>query len=156
MFNFNKNKIRFIIYKKNRQVIQKKVEPKSNSFTYNGNSYIIDKENFYIWKNIATYSYREEVPIPLALKELQVIKGKEYIDFENVLMSSEELDTFKRSKTAKEILDTIDRKVPEGIFGLITIFIVIIGLGGVYYLLSQEIALIIQELQKITNSVGLQ
>ena len=156
MFNFNKNKIRFIIYKKNRQVIQKKVEPKSNSFSYNGNSYIIDKENFYIWKNIATYSYREEVPIPLALKELQVIKGKEYIDFENVLMSSEELDTFKRSKTAKEILDTIDRKVPEGIFGLITIFIVIIGLGGVYYLLSQEIALIIQELQKITNSVGLQ
>jgi len=85
MFNSNKNKIRFIIYKKNRQVIQKKVEPKSNSFTYNGNSYIIDKENFYIWKNIATYSYREEVPIPLALKELQVIKGKEYIDFENVL-----------------------------------------------------------------------
>jgi hypothetical protein len=156
MFNFNKNKIRFIIYKKNRQVIQKKVEPKSNSFTYNGNSYIIDKENFYIWKNIATYSYREEVPIPLALKELQVIKGKEYIDFENVLMSSEELDTFKRSKTAKEILDTIDKKIPEGIFGLITIFIVIIGLGGVYYLLSQEIALIIQELQKITNSVGLQ
>jgi hypothetical protein len=69
MFNSNKNKIRFIIYKKNRQVIQKKVEPKSNSFTYNGNSYIIDKENFYIWKNIATYSYREEVPIPLALKE---------------------------------------------------------------------------------------
>ena len=156
MFNFNKNKIRFIIYKKNRQVIQKKVEPKSNSFTYNGNSYIIDKENFYIWKNIATYSYREEVPIPLALKELQVIKGKEYIDFENVLMSSEELDTFKRSKTAKEILDTIDKKIPEGIFGLITIFIVIIGLGGVYYLLSQEIALIIQELQKITDSVGLQ
>ena len=156
MFNSNKNKIRFIIYKKNRQVIQKKVEPKSNSFTYNGNSYIIDKENFYIWKNIATYSYREEVPIPLALKELQVIKGKEYIDFENVLMSSEELDTFKRSKTAKEILDTIDKKVPEGIFGLITIFIVIIGLGGVYYLLSQEIALIIQELQKITESVGLQ
>lgn len=156
MFNSNKNKIRFIIYKKNRQVIQKKVEPKSNSFTYNGNSYIIDKENFYIWKNIATYSYREEVPIPLALKELQVIKGKEYIDFENVLMSSEELDTFKRSKTAKEILDTIDKKIPEGIFGLITIFIVIIGLGGVYYLLSQEIALIIQELQKITDSVGLQ
>jgi hypothetical protein len=156
MFNFNKNKIGFIIYKKNRQVIQKKVEPKSNSFTYNGNSYIIDKENFYIWKNIATYSYREEVPIPLALKELQVIKGKEYIDFENVLMSSEELDTFKRSKTAKEILDTIDKKIPEGIFGLITIFIVIIGLGGVYYLLSQEIALIIQELQKITESVGLQ
>ena len=155
MFNFNKNKIRIIIYKKNRQVIQKKVEPKSNSFSYNGCSYIIDKENFYIYKNIATYSYREEVPIPLALKELQVSKGTEFIDFENVLMSSEELDTFKRSKTAKEILDTIDRKVPEGIFGLITIFIVIIGLGGVYYLLSQEIALLIQEIQKITQSLGL-
>ena len=155
MFNLNKNKIRFIIYKKNRQVIQKKVEPKSNSFSYNGCSYIIDKENFYIFKNIATYSYREEVPIPLALKELQVSKGTEFIDFENVLMSSEELDTFKRSKTAKEILDTIDRKVPEGIFGLITIFIVIIGLGGVYYLLSQEIALLIQEIQKITQSLGL-
>jgi hypothetical protein len=155
MFNSNKNKIRFIIYKKNRQVIQKKIQPTSNSFSYNGNSYIIDKENFYIWKNIATYSYREEVPIPLALKELQVVKGKEFIDFENVLMSSEELDTFKRSKTAKEILDTIDKKVPEGIFGLITIFIVIIGLGGVYYLLSQEIALLIQEIQKITDSLGL-
>jgi hypothetical protein len=155
MFNFNKNKIRVIIYKKNRQVIQKKVEPKSNSFSHNGCSYIIDKENFYYWKNLATYSYREEVPIPLALKELQVLKDKELIDFESVLMSSEELDTFKRSKTAKEILDTIDRKVPEGIFGLITIFIVIIGLGGVYYLLSQEIALLIQEIQKITDSLGL-
>ena len=155
MFNFNKNKIRIIIYKKNRQVIQKKVEPKSNSFSYNGCSYIIDKENFYIYKNIATYSYREEVPIPLALKELQVSKGTEFIDFENVLMSSEELDTFKRSKTAKEILETIDKKVPEGLFGMITIFVLIIGLGGVYYLLSQEIALLIQEIQKITQSLGL-
>lgn len=155
MFNFNKNYIRVIIYKKNRQVIQKKVKPKSNSFSYDGCSYIIDKENFYYWKNLATYSYREEVPIPLALKELQVLKDKELIDFESVLMSSEELDTFKRSKTAKEILDTIDKKVPEGIFGLITIFIVIIGLGGVYYLLSQEIALLIQEIQKITDSLGL-
>ena len=155
MFNFNKNYIRVIIYKKNRQVIQKKVKPKSNSFSYDGCSYIIDKENFYYWKNLATYSYREEVPIPLALKELQVLKDKELIDFESVLMSSEELDTFKRSKTAKEILDTIDKKVPEGIFGLISIFIIIIGLGGVYYLLSQEIALLIQEIQKITDSLGL-
>jgi len=156
MFWNRKNQVRVIIYKKNRQFVLKRVEPKSNSFSYNGNSYIIDKENFYYWKGLATYSYREEVPIPLALKEIQVLKGKESIDFEKVLMSSEELDTFKRSKTAKEILDTIDKKIPEGIFGLVTIFIVIIGLGGVYYLLSQEIALIIQELQKITESVGLQ
>lgn len=155
MFNSNKNKVRVIIYKKNRQVVQTKKKPKSNSFSYDGNSYIIDKENFYYYKNIATYSYREEVPIPLILKELQVIKGKEFIDFENVLMSSEELDTFKRSKTAKEILDTIDKKVPDGLFGMVTIFILIIGLGGVYYLLSQEIALLIQEIQKITQSLGL-
>lgn len=152
---WNKDYVRIIIYKKNRQVIQKRIKPKNNSFSYNGASYIIDKENFYYWRNLATYSYREEVPIPLALKELQVLKNKELIDFEKVLMSSEELDTFKRSKTAKEILDTIDKKVPEGIFGLISIFIIIIGLGGVYYLLSQEIALLIQEIQKITDSLGL-
>jgi hypothetical protein len=150
-----KNQVRVIIYKKNRQFVLKRVQPKNNSFSFNGNSYIIDKENFYYWKGLATYSYREEVPIPLALKELQVINGKEIIDFEKVLMSSEELDTFKRSKTAKEILDTIDKKVPEGLFGMITIFIVLIGLGGIYYLLSQEISLLLEEIQKLTQSAGL-
>ena len=151
----NKNKIKVIIYKKNRQIVRKKVEPKNNTFTIDNQSYIIDKENFYIDKNIAVYSYREEVPIPLQLKDLKVEKGKESIEFEKVLMSSEELNTFKRSKTAREILDTIDNKIPEGIFGLISIAVIVIGFGALYYVLNEQMVALQQQLQILSEGLGI-
>ena len=150
----NRNKIRVVIYKKNRQVIIKKVIPESNSFSHDGKSYTIDKENYYYHKKLATYSYREDVPIPLSLNELQVKKGQEFIEFENILMSSEELDTFKRSKTAKEILETIDSKSPEGLFAIITVVITIIGLGALYYVLNEQMLAIINQIQNISDALG--
>ena len=151
----NKNKIKVIIYKKNRQIVRKKVEPKNNTFTIDNQSYIIDKENFYIDKNIAVYSYREEVPIPLQLKDLKVEKGKESIEFEKFLMSSEELNTFKRSKTAREILDTIDNKIPEGIFGLISIAVIVIGFGALYYVLNEQMVALQEQLQILSEGLGI-
>src|SRR6056297_4281144 len=153
----NKNKVRVVIYKKNRQVIIKKVNPKfTNSFSFNGKSYTIDKENYYYYKKMATYSFREDVPIPLALNDLQVIKGKESIDFDKVLMSAEELDTFKRSKTAKEILETIDNKMPEGIMAILTIGIVLVGLGAVWYTLNEQLVAIMQRLQELSQLMGVE
>ena len=148
------NKIRAIIYKKNRQVVIKKLNPNSDSFEYNNKSYIIDKENYYIYKKLAVYSYREEVPIPLALKDLQVNKGKEVIDFDKVLMSSDELNTFKRSKTAKEILDTIDRGPIENILGIIGIIITVGGLGALYWVLNGQIMQILDEIQQFREAIG--
>lgn len=152
----NKNKVRVVIYKKNRQVVIKKVNPEDGiSFSFNGKSYTIDKENYYYHKKLATYSFREDVPIPLALNNLKVTKGKESIDFDKVLMSAEELDTFKRSKTAKEILETInDKKLPDGMFSLITLFITIIGFGALYYVLNEQIMSVLDHLQAVTEALG--
>ena len=152
----NKNKIRAVIYKKNRQVVIKKIEANSGSFSYDGKSYTIDKENYYYYKKMATYSYREDVPIPLALNDLQVTKGKESIDYDKVMMSSEELDTFKRSKTAKEILETIDNKMPEGIMAILTIGIVLVGLGAVWYTLNEQLVAIMQRLQELSQLMGVE
>lgn len=151
---FANNKIKAIIYKKNRQVIIKKVDPLSDSFEYNGKSYIIDKENYYIHKKIAVYSFREEVPIPLALKDLKVEKGKESIDFDKVLMSSDELNTFKRSKTAKEILDTIDRGPIENILSIITLLVTVGGLGALYWVLNGQIQDILEQIQSFRDAIG--
>lgn len=151
---FDKNKIKVIIYKKNREVVIKKIPTESDSFEYNKKSYIIDKENFYVYNHMAVYSYREEVPIPLALKDLKVEKGKESIDFEKVLMSSEELNTFKRSKTAKEILDTIDKGPMENIISIITLAVVILGLGGVYWVLNGQIQAILEQIQSFREAIG--
>lgn len=150
----NKNKIKIIIYKKNRQIIRKKIEPKNNSFDYNNQSYIIDKENFYIDKNIAVYSYIEQSPIPLQIKDLKVEKGKESMDFDKVMMSADELNTFKRSKTAREILDTIDNKMPEGIFAIISLFIIIIGFGAIWYLLNGQIASLQSQIEALSQALG--
>ena len=152
----NKNKVRVVIYKKNRQVVIKKVNPEDGvSFSYNGKSYTIDKENYYYHKKLATYSFREDVPIPLALNDLQVIKGKESIDFDKVLISAEELDTFKRSKTAKEILETInDNKLPDGILSIVSIFITLIGLGALYFVLSEQLVSIVNQLEALSNALG--
>ena len=151
---FDKNKIKVIIYKKNREVVIKKIPINSDSFEYNKKSYIIDKENFYVYNYMAVYSYREEVPIPLALKDLKVEKGKESIDFEKVLMSSEELNTFKRSKTAKEILDTIDKGPMENIISIITLAVIILGLGGVYWVLNGQIQAILEQIQSFREAIG--
>jgi len=152
----NRNKIRVVIYKKNRQVVIKKIEQTSGSFSFDGKSYTIDKENYYYYKKMATYSYREDVPIPLALNDLQVTKGKESIDYDKVMMSSEELDTFKRSKTAKEILETIDNKMPEGIMAILTIGIVLVGLGAVWYTLNEQLVAIMQRLQELSQLMGVE
>jgi len=152
----NRNKIRVVIYKKNRQVVIKKIEQTSGSFSFDGKSYTIDKENYYYYKKMATYSYREDVPIPLALNDLQVSKGKESIDYDKVMMSSEELDTFKRSKTAKEILETIDNKMPEGIMAILTIGIVLVGLGAVWYTLNEQLVAIMQRLQELSQLMGVE
>lgn len=149
-----RNKIKAIIYKKNREVVIKKIPTESDSFEYNKKSYIIDKENFYVYNHMAVYSYREEVPIPLALKDLKVEKGKESIDFEKVLMSSEELNTFKRSKTAKEILDTIDKGPIENIISIITLGVIILGLGGVYWVLNGQIQAILEQIQSFREAIG--
>ena len=152
----NRNKIRVVIYKKNRQVVIKKIEQTSGSFSFDGKSYTIDKENYYYYKKMATYSYREDVPIPLALNDLQVSKGKESIDYDKVMMSSEELDTFKRSKTAKEILETIDNKMPEGIMAILTIGVVLVGLGAVWYTLNEQLVAIMQRLQELSQLMGVE
>jgi hypothetical protein len=148
------NKIKAIIYKKNRQIIIKKLDPKSDSFEYNDKSYIIDKENYYIHRKIAVYSFREEVPIPLALKDLKVIDGKETVDFDKVLMSSDELNTFKRSKTAKEILDTIDKGPLENILPIITLLVTIGGLGALYWILNGQIMQVLEEIQQFREAIG--
>lgn len=150
----NKNKIRVVIYKKNRQVVIRKVVPKSNSFSHDGKSYTIDKENYYYYRKLATYSYREDVPIPLALNELKVKRGDELIEFEHILMSSEELDTFKRSKTAKEILETIDKKSPEGLFAIMTIIVTIVGLGALWFILNEQIMELMNQIQAISDALG--
>ena len=152
----NRNKIRVVIYKKNRQVIIKKINEASGSFSYDGKSYTIDKENYYYHKKLATYSYREDVPIPLSLNDLQVVKGKESIDFDKVMMSSEELDTFKRSKTAKEILDTIDKKVPEGIMAILTIGITLLAIGAVWFTLNEQLVLLIEQVQQLNQLMGVE
>lgn len=148
------NKIKAIIYKKNRQVVIKILNPKSDSFEYNHKSYIIDKENYYIHRKIAVYSFREEVPIPLALKDLKVLDGKEMVDFDKVLMSSDELNTFKRSKTAKEILDTIDKGPLENILPIITLLVTIAGLGALYYILNGQIMQVLEEIQQFREAIG--
>jgi len=148
------NKIKAIIYKKNRQIVIKKLDPKSDSFQYNDKSYIIDKENYYIHRKIAVYSFREEVPIPLALKDLKVLDGKEMVDFDKVLMSSDELNTFKRSKTAKEILDTIDKKPLENILPIITLLVTIVGLGALYWILNGQIMQVLEEIQQFREAIG--
>jgi hypothetical protein len=148
------NKIKAIIYKKNRQIVIKKLNPKSESFEYNGKSYIIDKENYYIHRKIAVYSFREEVPIPLALKDLKVLDGKEMVDFDKVLMSSDELNTFKRSKTAKEILDTIDKGPLENILPIITLLVTIAGLGALYWILNGQIMQVLEEIQQFREAIG--
>jgi hypothetical protein len=125
------------------------------SFSYNGRSYTIDKENFYYHRKIATYSYREDVPIPLSLNDLKVKKGQEMVDFEKVLMSAEELDTFKRSKTAKEILETINKKSPDGLFAIMTVVVTIIGLIGVWYVLNEQIMAIMEQIQQISDALGI-
>jgi hypothetical protein len=148
------NKIKAIIYKKNRQIVIKKLDPKSDSFQYNDKSYIIDKENYYIHRKIAVYSFREEVPIPLALKDLKVLDGKEMVDFDKVLMSSDELNTFKRSKTAKEILDTIDKGPLENILPIITLLVTIAGLGALYWILNGQIMQVLEEIQQFREAIG--
>ena len=137
-------------------MVIKKIEQTSGSFSFDGKSYTIDKENYYYYKKMATYSYREDVPIPLALNDLQVTKGKESIDYDKVMMSSEELDTFKRSKTAKEILETIDNKMPEGIMAILTIGIVLVGLGAVWYTLNEQLVAIMQRLQELSQLMGVE
>lgn len=154
IFDRNKNKVRVVIYKKNRQVVIRKVTPESSSFSFDGKSYTIDKENYYYHKKMATYSYREDVPIPLSLNDLQVVKGKESIDFNKVMMSSEELDTFKRSKTAKEILETIDNKRPEGVFMIINIIVTLVGIGVLYFILNEQITAILNQIQALSEALG--
>lgn len=154
IFDRNKNKVRVVIYKKNRQVVIRKVTPESSSFSFDGKSYTIDKENYYYHKKMATYSYREDVPIPLSLNDLQVVKGKESIDFNKVMMSSEELDTFKRSKTAKEILETIDNKRPEGMFMIINIIVTLVGIGVLYFILNEQITAILNQIQALSEALG--
>ena len=155
IFDKYRNKIRVVIYKKNRQVVIKKIIPEDGvSFSYNGKSYTIDKENYYYHRKMATYSFREDVPIPLSLNDLQVVKGKESIDFEKIMMSSEELETFKRSKTAKEILETIDGKKPDGLFMIVNIVVTLIGLGVLYFILNEQINVIIEAINRLSDGLG--
>jgi hypothetical protein len=152
----NKNNVRVVIFKKNRQVIIKKVKPKNNSFDYDSKSYIIDSENYYIHKKLATYSFLEGTPIPLSIKDIKIQHGQELVEYDDILMSSDELNIFKRSKTAREILDTIDKGLPENIFGIISIAITLIGFAGLYFVLSEQINAIMQSIIELRNALGIQ
>jgi len=151
-----KPKVRVVIYKKNREVIQRYVSPDSDSFSINKKSYIIDKENYYIFKSKATYTYLEDIPTPLTIKNIEVVKGKESVPYEDVLMTADELETFKRSKTAKEILETMNGGLPDNILGLVSIGITAIGLVVIYYLLDQQIQLILQQITELRRLFGVQ
>jgi len=138
----NKNNVRVVIFKKNRQVIIKKVKPKNNSFDYDSKSYIIDSENYYIHKKLATYSFLEGTPIPLSIKDIKIQHGQELVEYDDILMSSD--------------LDTIDKGLPENIFGIISIAITIIGFGVLYFVLSEQINAIMQSIIEFRNALGLE
>lgn len=151
----NKRKIRAIIYHKNRQVTIKKLKPESRSFDYDNQSYIIDKENYYIYRGVAIYSYLEQVPTPIALKNLQVAKNKtETIPLEDVMISAEELNIFKKSKSAKEVLNSIEKSSPEGLLSVISIGVTVLGIGLLYFILQEQITTLTTQLQELVNLLG--
>jgi len=154
---WNRKRIKAIIYRKNRQAVIKKVVPQNLSFEIDGQSYIIDKENFYMHKGVACYSYLEQVPAPLALKSLLIQKdGTETVAFEDVMMSAEELSIFKRSKSAKEVLNSIEKSMSESILSIVSIAVTIIGLGLLYFVLQSQISLIIEQLSEFTALLGVE
>jgi uncharacterized protein YjeT (DUF2065 family) len=71
-------------------------------------------------------------------------------------MTADELETFKRSKTAKEILETMNGGLPDNILGLVSIGITAIGLFVIYYLLDQQIQLILKQISELTRLFGVQ
>jgi len=71
-------------------------------------------------------------------------------------MTADELETFKRSKTAKEILETMNGGLPDNILGLVSIGITAIGLVVIYYLLDQQIQLILQQITELSRLFGVQ
>lgn len=154
---FGRKKVKVIIYKKNRQTVIKKVKPESLSFEIDNQSYIIDKENYYIHKGIAIYSYLEQVPTPLSLKSLTIQKNKtETVGFEDVMMSAEELSIFKRSKSAKEVLNSIEKKMPENVISLFTLFATLIGLGILYFVLQAQITSILDRINQLIEILGVE
>lgn len=157
MFNWNRNKIRAIIYKKNRQTVIKKITPVNLSFEYDHQSYIIDKENYYMHKGIACYAYLEQIPTPLSLKSLTIRKdGTETVDYEDVMMSAEELSIFKRSKSAKEVLNSIEKSMSESMLSVFSILATVVGLGVLYFVLQAQLVPIIDQLSKIAELLGVE
>jgi len=148
----NKNTVRVIIFKKNRQLIRKVVAPKNDSFSHNHKSYVIDSQNYYIFRNKAVYTYHEDIPTPLTIKDIQVTDGKEIVPYDSVMMTADELETFKKAKTGKEILDTIDNKMPENIMSIVTMVVVIGAVGFLWYMLTEqmnELTGLIRELSRL-------
>ena len=152
----NKNSIRVIIYKKNRQQVRKVVVPKNDTFSHNAKSYVIDSQNYYIFKNKAVYTYHEDIPTPLTIKDIQVIQGTEVVPYESVLMTADELETFKRAKTAKEILDTVDNKMPENIMSLVSMVVVIGAIGFLWYMLTNQMNELGELIRNLTRLFGVE
>ena len=149
-------KVRVIIYKKNREAIQRIIKVENDSFSINKKSYVIDKENYYIHRKRATYSYLEDVPTPLTIKNIEIVKGKETVNYDDVMITADDLETFKRSKTAKEILETMNGGLPDNILGLVSIGITVVGLVAIYYLLDQQISAILQQITELRRLFGVQ
>ena len=135
----NKDKIFITIHKKNRQLIRRQIIPKSDSFDVNGKSYIIDGESYYIFRGRAVYTYLEDVPTPLRLKDIVVTKDKkEVLLYDAIEVDADNLNTFKKAKTVRDIFEAVNDGMKESVLMFALLGVMILGFGFLWFTFSNQ------------------
>lgn len=151
---FSKNKIRFTIYKKNRNAVSRVITPQGDTFTYNNKTYFLDKENYYMQRGIASFSYVENTALPIQLKDIVVKSKEQSYPLENIAYSSDKLHTFIKQKTASDILTSVKDNSAQNLALWLGFGVLALAIGGVYFALSGQINDILEVIRDLIQAIN--
>ena len=129
--HFRKSKcIKVIYFGEGRKHSIKYLIPKDNTVSFDGQSFIINKKDFFVDnKNFITYIFGYNRVEPIDPNNAETLGD----------ITPADLDVALNSRIASEILNASKSKTDINIILVIVIIVMIAGFVGVWYMLSEQI-----------------